>query len=417
LEELQAERLRKLIAHATTTVPYYRRIFVEYGIPPSQIQTPHDLKRLPTLSKDTLRREGTSMMAETYRKRHLQRESTSGTSGTPLPVLMNREAYIYAKAAQWLHHEWAGYTHREWIGILAGYNVIGVSREAPPFWTTNYAGHQMHFSTRHLKPRFFPFFVQKLRSSGIQFLFGYPSAIALLARHIVSTDDHLPLRAVFLSSEPLYEWQAEAIRTAFGCPVFNYYGQAEKALTATGCGTSLDMHTNMELSVAEFIPDEKIGDKVRVLGTSLLNFGMPLIRYELHDITTLRDTPCPCGREHVRIGPVETHSDDYIVASDGSLISPSLLYFPFQEATGLDSSQVVQDEINRVTVKIVPNERFTNEEGESLCSEVAGIVGRGTLVTIERVTEIPLTANGKFRFVVSNISRDVLRNENVTGTP
>ncbi|MGB6033963.1 MAG: AMP-binding protein [Bacteroidota bacterium] len=415
LEELQSERLRNLIRHAATSVPYYRRMFAEFGIEPSQIQTPHDLAKLPTLSKETVRRESRNLVAETHRRGRLLAEPTSGTTGTPLTALMNNEAYLYAKAAQWLHHEWAGYTHRESIGILAGYNVVNVSRERPPFWTTNYAGHQIHFSTRHLKPQFYPFFVEKIRSSHVQFLLGYPSALALLARHIAATGDHVPLRAVFVSSEPLYTWQAEAIRAAFGCPVFNYYGQAEKALTATSCGTSLDLHLNMEISVAEFFPDKEIEGRVRLLGTPLMNYGMPLLRYELHDITTLRETACPCGREHQRIGPVETHSDDYVIGSDGSFISPSLLYFPFPEARGIVSAQIVQDEVGRLTAKIVTDDRFKPEEGERVRRELAELVGEGTLVEIEIVPDIPRTANGKFRFVVSNVSREMFSKEDLTG--
>lgn len=412
LEELQSDRLRRLIQHAATTVPYYGRVFAEYGIAASQIQSRDDLKKLPTLSKDTVRRERNSLIAKTYRLRDLRPESTSGTTGTPLTVFMNREAYLYAKAAQWLHHEWAGYTHQEWLGVLAGYNVISMTRRKPPFWATNFAGRQVHFSTRHLKPDYFSAFVDRLRSSRIEFLLGYPSAISLLARHITATGDHVPLRAVFLSSETLYGWEIEAIRAAFGCPVFNYYGQAERAVTATSCGSSLEMHLNMEMSLAEYEGNGAGENRVRIVGTSLMNYGMPLIRYELHDFTSRCSGPCPCGRQHDRIGPVETLVDDYLVGADGALISPSLAYLPFQRVRGIISSQLVQEEVGRITVNVVVNELFTKGEESTLRNELVSAVGAGTEFAMQRMESIPLTANGKFRFVISRVSHDMSRGPN-----
>jgi phenylacetate-CoA ligase len=406
LQELQAERLKSLIRHAAAHVPYYRRLFAEHGVDPASIQTPGDLGRLPTLNKKTVHLAWKDLLAENVDTRSLRKESTSGTTGTPLTVYMGHDSYLHSRAAQWLHHAWGGYTHKEWMGILAGYAVVPPTRNHSPYWVTNYAGKQVHFSTLHLKANTFREYVDKMQSSRLQFLLGYPSAIGLLARYMVEHGITYNVRAVFLSSEPLYHWQEEAIGKAFGCPIFNYFGQAEKAATATSCRDHTSLHLNMEIGIAELLPsrDEADGDRV-IVATSLMNYAMPLIRYELGDVTKEKKGVCSCGRQHQRIGPIETVVDNYLLLPDGSLLSPSLLYFPFQKVIGVEASQIVQEDISHVVVNVVPGEQFTEVVSEQIAHDVRGIVGPGVSVTVRTVPEIPRTGNAKFRFVISKVPR------------
>jgi len=404
LKELQSDRLRRLIRHAAVNVPYYGKAFADHGVIVSQIQGPDDLRRLPTLTKETIRSRSEELLARGYDRKALRSESTSGSSGMPLTVWMDEPAYAYTKAVQWLQHGWAGYTHREWIGILAGYRVVPVGRERPPFWISNHAGHQIHFSTYHLKPRFMGAMVRKLKESRIHFLLGYPSAIGLLARHVVEMGETLPMKAIFPSSEPIYRWQADAIERAFGSPpLYNYYGQGEKVVSATGCGRSMAMHVNMEMCVAELVDPPSPGPHRYLVGTPLFNYAMPLIRYELNDLTTGVPEPCPCGRAHVRIGPVETLSNHYLVSPDGSWISPSVLYLAFTELRGISGAQVIQQDLRTIEVHIVRGEGFTDQEARKLTGNLRAMLGDQFSVALLPVPEIPQSANGKSRFVVSKV--------------
>jgi phenylacetate-CoA ligase len=408
LEELQADRLRLLVAHAVTHVPYYERMFAEYGLNPGQIQTPDDLRTLPTLTKAAVRAQGKEMIARGFHARRLRTESTSGTTGAPLTVWMNDEAYLHTKAEQWLQHEWAGYTHREWIGILAGYKVVPLRRARAPFWVTNAAGRQIHFSSYHLRRDLIGAYVEKLRRSRVQFLLGYPSAVGLLARFMVERGEHLPIRAAFLSSEPLYEWQSSAISEAFGCTIFNYYGQAERVLSGFSCGKSLNLHVSMESSLLELVPMPGRDDRQRLIATSLLNYAMPLLRYELHDVTSAVDEPCPCGRAHARIRPVETKDEDLVVTPSGRFLSASLFTFPLKKAVGVVQSQVVQHTQESFEVRVVVNDAFSAAERERLRQGFRACVGEEMNVSVLEVPEIPLTRTGKFRFVVSSVAKAVL---------
>jgi phenylacetate-CoA ligase len=54
LEELQIAKLRRLVKHASETVPYYREVFARAGITAHDIRTLDDVKRLPILTKEDM---------------------------------------------------------------------------------------------------------------------------------------------------------------------------------------------------------------------------------------------------------------------------------------------------------------------------------------------------------------------------
>src|SRR5262249_49487483 len=56
LESYQEEQLRKIINHAYETVPYYSDLMRSLKLHPSDIKSKADLGKLPTLTKEDIRR-------------------------------------------------------------------------------------------------------------------------------------------------------------------------------------------------------------------------------------------------------------------------------------------------------------------------------------------------------------------------
>ena len=54
IRTFQNTRLRHLIEHAYTNVPYYNEVFKNNNLSPSDIKSVEDLKKLPILTKDIL---------------------------------------------------------------------------------------------------------------------------------------------------------------------------------------------------------------------------------------------------------------------------------------------------------------------------------------------------------------------------
>lgn len=69
--------------------------------------------------------------------------------------------------------------------------------------------------------------------------------------------------------------------------------------------------------------------------TTLTKHGMPLIRYRTHDLCTLTDEPCPCGRTHVRMGRVMGRTDDMLIIR-GVNVFPSQIEHALLQVPGIE---------------------------------------------------------------------------------
>src|ERR1044071_3111040 len=77
----QEEQLRKLVAHAYRSVPFYRRRFDELKLKPDDIRTVADLHKLPILTKEEVRNHFREMVASDFSPAQMVFCHTSGTTG------------------------------------------------------------------------------------------------------------------------------------------------------------------------------------------------------------------------------------------------------------------------------------------------------------------------------------------------
>src|SRR5439155_838245 len=93
--------------------------------------------------------------------------------------------------------------------------------------------------------------------------------------------------------------QRAVIAEAFNCPVRETYGMDENVAAASEC-TGGRLHTWPEVGWMEVVANGRPvppGTPGEFLGTSLLNRGMPLVRYRIGDHGQLADPAegCACG--------------------------------------------------------------------------------------------------------------------------
>jgi phenylacetate-CoA ligase len=411
LEEYRDERIRVIVRKAYDQSLYYRRVFSAAGLSPADIRGAADLTRLPLLSKDTVRDHSSELFTARSLSRKWVHGHTSGTTGSPVSVWYDRSTTIINDAVDWRQKLWAGMTERDWIGILLGRVVVPAHSHVPPFWRVNRVHRQIWFSSFHMNEENLEGYVHEIRRRELRFLEGYPSTLFILAQFIVRNGISLPMQAVFTSSETLHEVQRETIEAAFGCKPFDFYGHAERTIFATECDEHDGKHLAEEYGFTEVVdaegervPDGKPGFLV---GTSLHNTAMPLIRYRTTDISAIRSDQCACGRTLMRIQSITTKAEDIVITPDGRMISPSVLTHPFKPFPQIIKSQIVQDEIDHLCVKIVPSDQFTAEHRESLRAELASRLGPSMRIDFDFVDEIPKDSSGKFRWVISRVDHPI----------
>ncbi len=402
----QDERLVELVRLAYERVPFYRRRYRDHGVSPADVQGMDDLYKLPIVTKEDVR-SATAAMCVDGAHDTLVHGHTSGTTGSPLGVWYDRGMSVANAVADWRQKRWGGMDRGDWCGMFLGRVVVPLDQERPPFWRVNLVHHQVWYSAFHMQPAHLDAYTRDIRCRRLRFLEGYPSTIHILAQHLLERGEQLRLQAVFTSSETLHDVQREAIQSAFKCPIFDFYGLAERVIFAAECDAHDGKHVFEEYGIAEIVADD--GQVVEgtkpgwLVGTSLWNRGMPLIRYRTSDLSSWVPGVCACGRTLRRIASVTTKAEDVVITPDGRFISPSVLTHPFKPFDTLVKSQLVQDAEDHLLVKLVPSSAFTASEQEALLSGLRARLGEAMRIDVVIVDDIPPEKSGKYRWVISKV--------------
>ncbi|MDV2079741.1 phenylacetate--CoA ligase family protein [Marinobacter xestospongiae] len=401
IEAYQSERLHEMVRHCRHSVPYYQSLFAKLGLTEQDFTATRDLTKLPILDKATLRAEPERFRAAGEQPFMIQH--TSGSTGTPLALAVNRRTYQLAMALLVEFEEYHGVPFGARRATFAGRMIQPAECTTPPFARFNRAENQMLFSSYHLNDNSFPWYQQALEHFQPMELIGYPSAIADLANHYqqAGTRPGFQPQAVVTNSETLLDWQRTVIESVFGCPVRDYYGTAEYALFAGQDSEGL-YRLNPVLGITEAIPDETTGAETATLvATTLTNTTMPLLRYRIGDTAQLPE-PAYQPVRPASLARINGRIDDYVETPDGRRIGR--LDHIFKGLNGIAEAQIVQDAKDHCTIKVVvqpdldPAELRTLED--NLSKRTAGMLA----ITIQQVDRIPRGANGKFRAVIRELS-------------
>lgn len=411
LRSYQDERIREVVRAAAGS-SFYRARLEAHGSRPDDIRGVDDLAKLPLLTKEEVRSAGLALATRRSPGRGWLHGHTSGTTGSPLGIWYDRGQCIVNNAADARQKTWGGMEAGEWTGLFLGRVIVPTEQIRPPFWRVNHVQRQVWFSSFHLGEDQLPSMIQAMRDRGLRFVEGYPSTLFIVAQHLLRSGDRLPMQAVFSSSETLHPAQREAIEKAFECRLFDFYGHAERAIFGGECSAHQGKHIAEDYGVAEIVDDDgvpvKAGLPGYLVGTSLHNLAMPMIRYRTTDMTHWLEDECACGRTFRRIADVATKAEDIVVTPDGRMVSPSVLTHPFKPFDQILMSQVIQESLNRIRVKIVPSDQFSAEEEATLTEGLRERLGSEMKIEVELVEEIPREASGKFRWVISRVSHNNL---------
>ncbi len=412
LRALQIERLRNILRFAQEHVPFYGKSFAEYGVSWRQVSSMEDVRKFPMVTKEDLRSRRQELIPDVAPDSRVLRMSTSGTTGSPIEVLFTHRTLVAERAWVVRHRTWGGYDPRKWRGTFGGYRIVPIQQNEPPFWRFNVPWRQIHFSTLHMSARNLRFYAEALRRYRVEYLDGYPSTLYLMARYLLNNGQTIPMRAVFTGSEPVTEVYREAMEKAFACKVFDFYSMTEKVAGAGECEQHNGYHVCMEhvvVEVAPLGPESEYGKDIagEVVGTSLVNTAMPLIRYRLGDVAAAAPAACACGRGLELIGQVTSRLRDIIVCPDGRHVSACSLTHPFKPIHSIEESQLIQETLTDVIVRIVRRPNYTKADERRLEEGLRERLGPDVRLHFEYVEKIPRTATGKFAAVISKVSTEL----------
>jgi len=414
IEARQAEALRAFLVTVARDVPYYGKLFSEYTFDPLQLRSTADLTALPLLDKARIRANRDAMIARTARG--LKRYNTGGSSGEPLVFYVGRDRVSHDVAAKWRATRWWGVDIGDREIVVWGSPIeLGAQDRARAFRdrlfrTTLLPAFEM--SDANLDR-----FVDAIRAARPRMLFGYPSAIAHIARHARARGrrmDDLGIGVVFVTSERLYDDQKAVIESVFGCRTANGYGGRDAGFIAHECPRG-GMHVSAEDIVVEIVDSEgrpvASGDSGEIVVTHLATGEFPFVRYRTGDIGAFDPAPCACGRGLPLLMEISGRSTDFVVARDGTIMHGLALIYTVRDLPGIEQFRIVQHDLERTEVQLVASPAFTRAHEQRIVRDFRARLGADVDVRITRLERIAPEASGKFRYVVSHVRAPVVSAE------
>jgi len=208
----------------------------------------------------------------------------------------------------------------------------------------------------------------------------------------------------------------ELLMRVFRCPVFDVYGSREVAGMAYECDHHEGLHVPLQTVHIEVVGEDgravPHGELGRIIVTSLTNYAMPLIRYEIGDLGILADHQCTCGRVWPLLQQIVGRISDTFVKADGTLVAGQYFNYVFFLQDWVDRFQIIQDSQSKITARIVERADANMSEA-SKAAAIEEMEGKVRLVMgddckVEFVFEdyIEPSSSGKYRFAVSHLHEE-----------
>jgi phenylacetate-CoA ligase len=407
IAELQANKLRAFLIDVQQHVPYYRELFDAHRFDPRAVRSAADLSRLPLLTKATLRARGEDFKARDHGP--LTRYNTGGSSGEPLVFHIGKARKSHDVAAKWRATRWWNVDIGDKELVVWG-SPIEIGAQDRVRRLRDGLMRSWLLPAFDMSPASLTRYVERIVHTRPAMLFGYPSSLALIARHAAARGVDLRragVRVVFVTAERLYDEQRAAIAQAFGCPVANGYGARDAGFIAHECphGT---MHLSAEDIVVETV--DAAGQPVppgtagEIVVTHLATRDFPFIRYRTGDVGTLGEAGCACGRGLPSLREIHGRTTDFVVAADGTVMHGLALIYVLRDLAGVDAFKIVQHSTQRTEVLLKGDARLLATHHALIAREFRARLGADVDVCIRHVDEIAPQANGKHRYVVSQVA-------------
>jgi phenylacetate-CoA ligase len=409
---LQRLQLAKVLRHAVATVPYYRDKFQDFSIQRQENFTWEEWRRLPLLTRPAVQEAGKKLLSEASPAGHgsLCRVQTSGSTGTPITGYGTAVSQLFWRVLGLRDHLWH---HRDFsqkhtiIRYIAGLKSGEIKQSAlwgqstAPLFSTGPAVTMSILTEVQAQ-------AQWLMQQAPGYLLSYPSNILALAQMFREKNWQLPsLKEIRTISEPVSEDMRKICREVWGVPVKDVYSSQEVGYIALQCPEFEYYHIQSETVLVEVL-DEKNnpclpGQIGKVVVSTLHNFAMPFIRYELGDYAEVGE-PCPCGRGLPVLTRILGRQRNMMITPDGRKYWPSFPSTLLTQVVPLRQIQIIQKDLERLTVNLVTDRELLEDERTRLIDGLRSQLSYPFQISLCYVKSIERSRSGKYEDFISLVS-------------
>lgn len=395
IEKWQLEQLHRLLEHAYNHTKYYREIFDDLNLKPSDIQTFEDLKKLPVLTRNIIKERYNDLIPDNINSIKHRSGSTGGSTGEPMKFICDENTWGFVTAMKIYSWKTTGYKYGDCFVSLGSSSLFPVNKK-------NIVS-EIYFKLRNTIPlngmnmdeETCAKYMNIIKSKNIKYVYGYASAIYLLAKFCIENNIQYTMKCCFATAEKLAPHYRETIEKAWDTKVMDCYGSRDGGVTAYEIKSG-----EYHVGYASFLETELRGEPSTLYSTNLIDYAFPMIRYangdevekvNLHNASIYNGQMLKCliGR-----------TSDVIQLSNGHKLTTPGFTIMFR-GFNIESYRIKKTGSMQITVTIKKKESFTEEDHELIVATMHKYVGHDCEVIIKYVDKMEPLKNGKRSFFMN----------------
>jgi phenylacetate-CoA ligase len=375
------KRLLREIRRAYRDVPYYKKLWDEWGVDVDEIRTLEDIRQLPCITKDEVREQfPDNIVSRKYDVDRCHYSATTGSTGRSLPFVFSLPTFAYYIATGVRMYTMIGY--RPWHKVVyIKYTKINYPRLGP------------FFRTEHI-PSTIPVEEQiaSLRAMKPDLLIGYASIVLEIAQK-VTPDDLALIRPKFIgiNSELSTLDQRDFIAKTFNCPVYDEYSTEETWMVASQCREG-SYHLFIDNVWVEFLDTNgypvKPGEEGEMVITTTRSPAMPFIRYRIGDLGRYSAKGCPCGMGFPLLDSFEGRADDSFILPSGRYVSSLKILNTFTRFIKkylhlMEEFRITQKDRGYIQIELVRGKEYSDAWLKELTDSLHALMGEPVSINVE----------------------------------
>jgi phenylacetate-CoA ligase len=394
------EELKKVVNNAVRHIPFYKNLYT------SPVVSMADFcNRIGFIDKDTVMNNWDSFLLPNFSENKIIMTTTGGTSGKPLKLILPKSRYIFELASMhslWQNIGWHGQTR----ALIRNHHLA-----EKQIFKINPIQKEVIFDGFRTSQEYFYQIYNILKKYKIKYIHAYPSSAYQFANFLYKEKLNTNIIAGFLcGSEGFMPEHKALIQHKLELRVYHWYGHSEKLVLGGFCKNSELIHIEPTYGYCELVDEHgqavnQIGQMGEIVGTTLHNPYMPLIRYRTGDFAEYAGNYCPhCKRHLLLLKNICGHREkNKIYKKDGSYITTTALNLHSDLYTKINGMQYFQKEKGKLVVKIIKSDDFTEEDASKFLHHLKISFGTGNEVEIRYVNQLEKLPNGKFQILMSEL--------------
>jgi phenylacetate-CoA ligase len=369
LRDLQGERLRDAVRRAYENVPFYRKKLDAHGVKPSDIRGIDDIVKLPFTTKEDFRDTYPFGLFAVPLREIVRVHASSGTTGKPTVVGYTKEDIEIWSETIARTLGCGGGTADDILQVAYGYGLFT-------------GGLGLHYGGEKLGAMVVPMSagntkkqIMLMQDFGTTLLACTPSYSLQVAEEAAAGGvdlKKLKLRVGYFGAEPWTEAMRVKIEERLPILAIDIYGLSEVMGpgVASECTEQEGLHVFEDHYFPEIIDPATgeprgPGQKGELVFTCLTKRSTPLLRYRTRDISSLNESPCPCGRTSRRMARITGRTDDMLIIR-GINVFPSQIESVLMKVEGIEPHYlIVVDKtgaLDELEIKVEVSEQLFSDE-------------------------------------------------------